>query len=297
MRIFRSKLFCYSLILSIAFIFMVIALIYELFMSESSRVALWARVSDLGTESIYIIAGLAIYYLYNPYIGFSTILSLVLSGSLNSMVKEWLALPRPPNPKIPAEGYGFPSGHAQNTTVFWGTLSLLSKNSCLIILTIFLVAIISYSRIYLGVHYTHDVLGGIFIGILLIVAIYYLLIKIKSIFARDAALLAVSLIFSLLSYLYTRDTAVLKLSAVSLGLSIHIILLSKKHYIDIIKSFLSRSAGFITSIIIIFTMLYGARGLVSQSLVATYIIYIALGILIPVIYDLFRSFDKRLVKQ
>ncbi len=61
--------------------------------------------------------------------------------------------------------YGFASSHAANSI----TISLLSawflqsKKAC-IILTIWAL-IVSYSRIYLGVHYPGDIIGGLLVGI------------------------------------------------------------------------------------------------------------------------------------
>ena len=77
--------------------------------------------------------------------------------------------------------YGFVSSHAANTFAM-GTFTLLIIRkrfySIIIILWAFLV---SYSRIYLGVHYPGDILGGAAFGVILGFLIYrlYLLIAAK----------------------------------------------------------------------------------------------------------------------
>lgn len=60
--------------------------------------------------------------------------------------------------------YGFISGHATNSFSIAIFLSLLFRNK-LITFSLFLWAIInSYSRIYLGVHFISDIVGGFLIG-------------------------------------------------------------------------------------------------------------------------------------
>lgn len=62
--------------------------------------------------------------------------------------------------------FGFPSCHAANTFALALFLSLLFKNSPFTIAIISWSLLVSYSRLYLGVHYPSDILGGILIGAL-----------------------------------------------------------------------------------------------------------------------------------
>lgn len=67
----------------------------------------------------------------------------------------------------------FPSGHAMSATVVYGTVAYLAmrlqKNRWSRVLTciaaIFLILLICFTRLYLGVHYPTDVLGGIIVGL------------------------------------------------------------------------------------------------------------------------------------
>jgi undecaprenyl-diphosphatase len=60
--------------------------------------------------------------------------------------------------------YGFVSSHAANTFGF-ALLSSLLVRRMIYTVTVFLwAAVIAYSRIYLGVHYPLDILGGVFVG-------------------------------------------------------------------------------------------------------------------------------------
>lgn len=64
----------------------------------------------------------------------------------------------------------FPSGHTQGTAAFWGYMSIYYKNKILTLFSIAIILLVGLSRIYLGLHFPIDVLGGLLFagGILLI---------------------------------------------------------------------------------------------------------------------------------
>lgn len=70
--------------------------------------------------------------------------------------------------------YGFISGHATNSFGLAVFLSLLFKNRWLTFTALLWAAINSFSRIYLGVHFVSDIVGGIIVGTLIALVIYYL---------------------------------------------------------------------------------------------------------------------------
>jgi undecaprenyl-diphosphatase len=61
--------------------------------------------------------------------------------------------------------YGFVSSHAANAMGFAVLTSLLFKNRIFSISVFFWALITGYSRIYLGVHYPGDIIGGFIVGI------------------------------------------------------------------------------------------------------------------------------------
>ena len=110
----------------------------------------------------------------NKKIGVSIFSNLVIVTILNQLLKGILQRPRPTEYRIIEEtGYSFPSGHSMISMAFYGYLIYLIykyvKNKYIkwtsIVVLSLLICTIGISRIYLGVHYTSDVLGGFLISI------------------------------------------------------------------------------------------------------------------------------------
>ena len=110
----------------------------------------------------------------NKKIGLSIFSNLVIITVLNQLLKRILQRPRPTEFRIIEEtGYSFPSGHSMVSIAFYGYLIYLIykyvenryvKWISIVFLSI-LICSIGVSRIYLGVHYTSDVLGGFLVSI------------------------------------------------------------------------------------------------------------------------------------
>jgi membrane-associated phospholipid phosphatase len=95
------------------------------------------------------------------------------SLGLKLLLKELFHRVRPDNPMIEGiKNFSFPSGHASMGVSFYGVLIWLAirniKNKAWRIFTIvfltFIILMIGFSRIYLRVHYTTDVIAGLCLG-------------------------------------------------------------------------------------------------------------------------------------
>ena len=110
----------------------------------------------------------------NKKIGILIWVNIAISTLLNQILKFIIQRPRPTEFRIIDEsGYSFPSGHSMISATFYGFLIyLIYKNVknkylkySLITMLVILILLIGTSRIYLGVHYTSDVLAGFLIAI------------------------------------------------------------------------------------------------------------------------------------
>lgn len=117
-----------------------------------------------------------VYWCLDRRIGSRLIVLFLVSAYLNSAAKEVLGQPRPfdydPRVKMlaAATGGGLPSGHTQSAVVFWGYLARAYRRGWLWVLGGVLVFGVALSRVYLGVHFPTDLLGGLVMALLLLTA-------------------------------------------------------------------------------------------------------------------------------
>ena len=117
----------------------------------------------------------------------------------SGILKELVARPRPT--RVPElEGvlhlvngyksgrYGFVSSHAANTMACGLLFSLIWRNKIATCGLMLWVAMNCYSRMYLGVHYPLDIMGGLVVGFLVAVAAYWVLQVVGVVASRSEAL-------------------------------------------------------------------------------------------------------------
>ena len=71
--------------------------------------------------------------------------------------------------------FGFPSGHASGAVAMWGGLAVVFRNRRLAWLAPFMVVLVAFTRLYLGVHFLADVAGGALLGGLVLLAAWKLI--------------------------------------------------------------------------------------------------------------------------
>lgn len=139
--------------------------------------AFFAFMSTLGNEEFYLLLLPLIYWCLDKNLGKNLVYVFLLADGLNVLSKHAFRGPRPfwLDASIglgDTEGYGVPSGHTQLTTVIYGFLALWYKKGWLTLLAIFMIVAMGLSRVYLGVHFVHDVVVGLLIGLVILIAYF-----------------------------------------------------------------------------------------------------------------------------
>lgn len=132
-------------------------------------------VSDLGSSQIYIVLLLFAYLVLDPRLGQRLGVAVLFGFYLNFHLKGLVGTQRPfildselaRTPEAtPQSGPGFPSAHAQMSLTFWGYAAWWLQRSWFWPLAVLVVVLISLSRVYLGMHFLVDIIGGLGIGLL-----------------------------------------------------------------------------------------------------------------------------------
>ena len=120
----------------------------------------------LGSEEFFLLVLPLVYWCVDAAVGARGAVVLVASVALNGLLKLVFHLPRPYwiDRRVQAmaseTSYGLPSGHAQNAAALWSFLAAQMKRQWAWAVALALIFFISLSRLYLGVHFLTDSLGG-----------------------------------------------------------------------------------------------------------------------------------------
>lgn len=132
-------------------------------------------VTELGFEMVALGAICIIFWCINKNFGYKMGFVYFASGMLVQGLKITFRVPRPwvreegflpvGNAMEKATGFSFPSGHTQSATTLFGSLAFYFKKTWAKILCVFLFLLVGFSRNYLGVHYSSDVIVAMLLSL------------------------------------------------------------------------------------------------------------------------------------
>ena len=147
----------------------------------------FSGITALGDERFNIILLCVLYWCFGKHVGLGVGYAFLCSTYANSSIKELFVIPRPDDPalsqtlssanitqtvtpilQVPSSP-SWPSGHSQGAIVTWGYLAQRVKTSWFWIAAGLLAAMIAFSRMYGGVHFPQDIVGGVLIGLVFLV--------------------------------------------------------------------------------------------------------------------------------
>jgi hypothetical protein len=127
--------------------------------------------SFLGTAPFFLLIAPVFVWCIDAGWGLRIGLALTLSDSLNSFFKVAMRGSRPywvdarVQPLSAETSFGVPSGHSMTAAAVWGVLAAWAPQKWIKALAVGMIFFIGFSRVYLGMHFPHDVLIGWLIGL------------------------------------------------------------------------------------------------------------------------------------
>jgi membrane-associated phospholipid phosphatase len=128
----------------------------------------------LGQSKFYFALLPLIFWCVSQEVGANLALLLFMSSYFNNLFKGTIQEPRPYwldaglLKGSPSDSFGLPSGHAQSVATMWGYVALRLRRWWGWAAAVFMIVMVSLSRVYLGKHFATDVLGGVLVGAVLI---------------------------------------------------------------------------------------------------------------------------------
>lgn len=130
----------------------------------------WRIITLLGSNwGILLVLGIAL-WLHGRGIAYAILAVVTVDGVLKTVLNQLLFLPRPDGGgivKYESVGVGsFPSGHVSTAAALWAYLA--HRRAIRWSVAVVVIALVAVSRLYLGVHYVGDILGGLLLAALVV---------------------------------------------------------------------------------------------------------------------------------
>ena len=142
----------------------------------------FSTVTHIGEETFFLAFAILFFWCINKREGYYILVTGLIGTVINQALKLACRIERPwvRDPSFKpiesaieeATGYSFPSGHTQNVAGTFGAIAMFTKRNAVNIISIFIIALVSLSRMYLGVHTPYDVGASLCIAAMLVVLLH-----------------------------------------------------------------------------------------------------------------------------
>jgi len=251
----------------------------------------------LGEQYFIILIITLVYWNISKKNGFILTYTFVISTIVNVFLKNIFHTERPYQKLDNIEGkrvhtgtgYSFPSGHTQGATTVFVTLALFFKRNIYMIIAVSLSILVAISRVYLGVHWPIDVLGGVVFGIAISILLYWYLNKIydnKKLFYKViVGLIIIAYLFFFVLMIINsayfngelKITDTLKILGVATGAVVGFILQEEKFAFKVENSVGLKTIRYIFGVFMTIVFMLGLKYIFPEAKIFSWIRYIVIG--------------------
>lgn len=136
---------------------------------------IFATVTHIGEETFFLAFAIIFFWCVNKRQGYFILITGLVGTVVNQVAKLFFRIPRPwvldpefdiiESARAEATGYSFPSGHTQNVAGTFGSIAAYEPKKWKTAVCITIIALVGFSRMYLGVHTPLDVVVSLLVAL------------------------------------------------------------------------------------------------------------------------------------
>lgn len=247
-------------------------------------------ITNLGSETFYILAVTYIYWCLDKKLGIRLLFITMSSLYINEILKELFHTQRPihveginPVLKKPVSEYSFPSGNAQVAAAFWTYLMKKTKDKKVYIIGWIIIILVAFSRVYLRVHWPIDVIGGILIAIGIVVLMDYIINKVDKHNMAYIMEIAVCILVSIILLLLKFDGTIAKIVGLTTAALIGYFIENRHIRFKEKADFKHQTAKYIIGVLVFLVLKIIIKKALPAGVVFGYVRYFILGLWITLL--------------
>lgn len=259
-------------------------------------------ITMAGEQPFFILLACWFTWCYDKESGWRLGFIFLTGTAINSVLKDIFCIPRPiGRDEISsmrthtAKGYSFPSGHTQSAALCWFSLAKIYKGRYLFIIGTAIVILVGISRLYLGVHWPSDVIGGALIGAAWVFTADYIWIRFNG--AGNIRFTIIMLAIMITACILFPSNYMVRTTGAASGFLSGIIL--EKRYLNFHLSgnIINSVIRFITGIAFVVLILQGTKILLPKRSITTGLTFTILGLWITYGAPVFFTWIEKLTKK
>ena len=136
---------------------------------------IFATVTHIGEETFFLAFAIIFFWCVNKRQGYFILITGLVGTVVNQVAKLFFRIPRPwvldpefniiESARAEATGYSFPSGHTQNVAGTFGAIAAHEPKKWKTAVCVTIIALVGFSRMYLGVHTPLDVVVSLLVAL------------------------------------------------------------------------------------------------------------------------------------